>query len=137
MISNYCTIAYKCINFATAKIVVYCIVLYIGLCVSIKNVTKKKNNLTETFHFNMNFITSITSDTIGTFCKMFSNMVTIKRNILFLKNPPPPGNSNLFCGCGGGGGGKGVWVFSGPAQYRYNGPGILESHKDRPKVFLY
>ena len=35
-------IAYKCINFATVKIVVYCIVLYIGLCVSIKNVFSHK-----------------------------------------------------------------------------------------------
>jgi len=31
------TIAYKCINFATVKIVVCCIVLSIGLCVSIKD----------------------------------------------------------------------------------------------------
>jgi len=38
--------AYKCINFATVKIVVYRIVLYIGLCVSIKNVFHKKKNST-------------------------------------------------------------------------------------------
>ena len=36
------TIAQGCINFATVKIVLFCIVLYIGLCVSIK-VIKKKN----------------------------------------------------------------------------------------------
>ena len=31
------TTAYKCIYFETAKNVVYCIVLYMGLCVSIKD----------------------------------------------------------------------------------------------------
>ena len=36
------TIADKCINFAIVKIVVYCIVLYMGLCVSIKNVFSLK-----------------------------------------------------------------------------------------------
>ena len=39
------TIAYKCTNFATVKIVVYCIVLCIGLCVSIKNVFSHKKKM--------------------------------------------------------------------------------------------
>ena len=35
------TIAQGCINFATVKIVLFFIVLYIGLCVSIKVIKKK------------------------------------------------------------------------------------------------
>ena len=38
------TIAYECLNFATVKIVVYGIVLYIGgVCVSIKDIFSQKN----------------------------------------------------------------------------------------------
>ena len=39
------TSAQSCINFATVKIVLFCIVLYIGLCVSIKVIKKKKKSL--------------------------------------------------------------------------------------------
>ena len=45
------TIAYECLNFATVKIVVYCIVLYIGVCVSIKDIFSQKNLLDNFNHY--------------------------------------------------------------------------------------
>ena len=49
------TIAYKCINFATVNIVVYCIVLYTGLCVSIKNVFSQKQKQKKNKKWILNF----------------------------------------------------------------------------------